>query len=222
MKKKTVLWLNVLAGSALVGALFDLAGLASLAVLAIAFWLSLVALGLYLVWWLVFALGFRRWRPKTSLFTGPLKGVAIAASGVVGSGLAAPPATLPRDTPIDRQFSAMLTSDQSDRWSGRFVTMPWRDRRRLERTRELLASDPSLKPHTAYAAAMILQHGTRPADFQKAHELAKAAHYGGVTEAEWLAKATFDRWQLSLGKPQKYGTQSNVTIGIGGVKKEKQ
>jgi hypothetical protein len=64
---------------------------------------------------------------------------------------------------------------------------------------------------------MILQHGDRPRDYELAHFLALASLESGYKDAEFLAKATYDRWQISLGKTQKYGTQSRVRIGITGI-----
>jgi hypothetical protein len=56
-------------------------------------------------------------------------------------------------------------------------------------------------------AALILQHGEETKYYEMAHKLAQGAFDKGYKEAEWLSKATYDRWQMSMGKPQKYGTQ---------------
>lgn len=56
-------------------------------------------------------------------------------------------------------------------------------------------------------AALILQHGDCSADYKLANELAKKGMDLGDERAKWLYAATLDRWLLSLGKGQKFGTQ---------------
>ncbi len=46
-----------------------------------------------------------------------------------------------------------------------------------------------------------------PQHYELANLLAQQAMRRGYTAAGWLCAATFDRWMLSLGRPQKYGTQ---------------
>jgi hypothetical protein len=77
-------------------------------------------------------------------------------------------------------------------------------------------------PEQMLDAAMVLQHGGDSSHYRIAHELASAACQRGVntrewpqSSAEWLAKATYDRWMLSIGKPQVYGTQCEFNLGGG-------
>ncbi len=56
-------------------------------------------------------------------------------------------------------------------------------------------------------AALIMQHGETTEDFRLAHEFAEEAVSMGDGSARWLYAATFDRWLLSSGRAQKYGTQ---------------
>ena len=58
-----------------------------------------------------------------------------------------------------------------------------------------------------YHAAFIFQHGACPEHFQLAHQLAEAALAAGFEQARWIYAATLDRYLLSIGQPQKYGTQ---------------
>lgn len=58
----------------------------------------------------------------------------------------------------------------------------------------------------------MFQHGNCPQHYQLAHLLAGQALARGAPASDtlplgWLFAATFDRWQLSLGRPQAYGTQ---------------
>ena len=116
----------------------------------------------------------------------------------------------------NEELRALYEQDQEDRRSGR----PWpetleRDRARRRRVRELLAAGAGAEgevpghPEDCYRAAMILQHGEALEDCWRAHELATRAAEMGVGRARWLAAATYDRWLMRQGRPQKYGTQSH-------------
>ena len=58
-----------------------------------------------------------------------------------------------------------------------------------------------------YYAAFVFQHGDCSDHYFFASQLARAALARSVPQAGWLYAATLDRWQLSQGQPQKYGTQ---------------
>jgi hypothetical protein len=63
------------------------------------------------------------------------------------------------------------------------------------------------EPEDYYQAAWILNHGESVAEIWQAHTLAKEAVTRGLRRARWLAAATYDRWLMYQGQPQKYGTQ---------------
>lgn len=58
-------------------------------------------------------------------------------------------------------------------------------------------------------AALVMQHGTCTDHYELAHRLAERAIDMGydTDETRFLYAATLDRYLISLGKPQKYGTQ---------------
>jgi hypothetical protein len=59
-----------------------------------------------------------------------------------------------------------------------------------------------------FNAAVVYQHATCADDFEVAYGLAKAAYDKGVDEGHPpLYELAYDRWQLALGKSQKYYTQ---------------
>ncbi|WP_102127223.1 hypothetical protein [Deinococcus planocerae] len=66
------------------------------------------------------------------------------------------------------------------------------------------------------AAAYLFQHGDCPEHYRLANLLAEQAIRRGSREARWIFAATFDRWQRSLGLPQRYGTQYR-SVGTGGA-----
>lgn len=64
-----------------------------------------------------------------------------------------------------------------------------------------------LDPMDQYYAAMIYHHGKSLADVERALELATAAFDQGVSRADFLKRASYDRIQIRKGKKQKFGTQ---------------
>ena len=56
-------------------------------------------------------------------------------------------------------------------------------------------------------AAFIFQHGDCPEHYHFANQLAKIALDAGYEEAGWIYAATLDRYLMSLGELQKFGTQ---------------
>ena len=62
-------------------------------------------------------------------------------------------------------------------------------------------------PRDLVYAAFVFQHGDCPGHYAFAHRLATFALDVGYDEARWIYAATLDRYLMSLGQPQKYGTQ---------------
>lgn len=57
------------------------------------------------------------------------------------------------------------------------------------------------------SAAFIFQHGDCSAHYQFANRLAHIAMDAGYADAPWIYAATLDRYLMSIGEPQKFGTQ---------------
>lgn len=85
----------------------------------------------------------------------------------------------------------------------------WRatDKARRDKTLQLLDSGQLRSGPDYYRAAFILQHGNSSDDFLLAHHLALVALSLGTDQAKWIAAASLDRFLLSVGRPQIYGTQ---------------
>jgi hypothetical protein len=62
-------------------------------------------------------------------------------------------------------------------------------------------------PHDLVIAAYIFQHGDCSEHYLFANHLAKLAMDAGYEEARWIYAATLDRYLMSQGELQKYGTQ---------------
>lgn len=82
-----------------------------------------------------------------------------------------------------------------------------RDRRRLEQVRTLVEAGVLKLGIDYQRAATVFQHGKDSADFRTAYELASKAVALGQNDARGLAAASLDRYLISVGKPQKFGTQ---------------
>ncbi|MGV3591554.1 MAG: DUF6624 domain-containing protein [Gammaproteobacteria bacterium] len=126
---------------------------------------------------------------------------------------------------VDDELLAAFNQDQSSRSKGG-VGDPCGDETRRLRVLQLLAEGRVATADDRYHAAMILQHtpqgmvGTETAsksaeNYLLAHFLAKAAAESGHDDARWLAAATYDRYLVSQGLPQKYGTQFSLNHETG-------
>ncbi len=75
---------------------------------------------------------------------------------------------------------------------------------------ELIESNGELSTSVDYYnAAIIFQHGRSSSHYLKAHKLSKKAFSMDPTlaKAKWLSCASADRYLLSIGKAQIWGTQ---------------
>jgi hypothetical protein len=81
-----------------------------------------------------------------------------------------------------------------------------RDLQRRRRVMEVAEANELQSAEDYFHAAWIMNHGDTPEDAQNAHTLARRSSELGHRPARWLAAASYDRWQMYQGKPQKYGT----------------
>ena len=108
-------------------------------------------------------------------------------------------------------MARIFAADQTDRsgaaidWT---VVAPADARRRAE-TKALLDGGALTTAADYGRAAFVFQHGTTPDDFLLAHSLAVIAGLKGEPDAGFIAAATLDRYLVSIGRPQIYGTQFN-------------
>ncbi|PNY81757.1 hypothetical protein [Deinococcus koreensis] len=93
-------------------------------------------------------------------------------------------------------------------------TVAREDEARRAQTLTLLRAGRLTTPTDLVGAAFLFQHGNCPQHYRLANLLSAQAIARGDERARWLYAATYDRWQRSLGQPQKYGTQY-VSVGEG-------
>jgi hypothetical protein len=96
--------------------------------------------------------------------------------------------------------------DQPKANTAEYKAMRARDLERRVRVMEMSAADELHTAEDYYHAAHILNHGDTPDDAKNAHQFALRSSELGYRPARWLAAASYDRWQLYQGRPQKYGT----------------
>jgi hypothetical protein len=82
-----------------------------------------------------------------------------------------------------------------------------RDLARRKEVQELIGRGEINTQNDLYRAAVIFLHGAEPKDFLTAHRLAVIASLQGHRAARWLIAASLDRFLMSMGLPQTYGTQ---------------
>jgi len=82
-----------------------------------------------------------------------------------------------------------------------------RDLARRKEVHELMGRGEVNTQNDTYRAAVIFLHGAEPKDFLIAHRLAVIAALQGHRAARWLCAASLDRFLMSIGLPQTYGTQ---------------
>lgn len=128
------------------------------------------------------------------------------------------------DAAASAKMAEIFAADQAAR-SGGPGAMDWdtvarQDRERRVETLKLLQSGRLSTPADFVGAAFLFQHGDCPAAYELANKLASQAIAAGERPdgtphpaARFIFAATYDRWQRSLGRPQKYGTQY---LSVGG------
>jgi len=120
----------------------------------------------------------------------------------------------------NQELAQLFSEDQGDRKPKDAKPIDWqvvgpRDEARRKRVMELYLAGGLKTGRDYFHAGMILQHGPRPEDHLLCHELCVAAVFksGGTEKAGWvssakqLAAASEDRFLLSIGRAQRFGTQ---------------
>jgi hypothetical protein len=96
--------------------------------------------------------------------------------------------------------------DQPKAHTAEYKAMRLRDLKRRGRVMEVFMEGEVHTAEDYFHAAQIMNHGDMPEDAENAHRFALRSSEMGHRPARWLAAASYDRWQMYQGKPQKYGT----------------
>lgn len=116
-----------------------------------------------------------------------------------------------QDPAVEKQLQEILMEDQRIRMAGGdWQEMAAADTERRREVLALLQGGKVASGKALYAAALVFQHGICPEHYQLANSLAARAMERGEAGARSLYALTLDRYLLSIGKPQKYGTQYRI------------
>jgi hypothetical protein len=136
----------------------------------------------------------RHVRRATILFRWSFIALMFAVVGLLGGFFYSPSAVPVHFLPVADELAYMLRTDQSDRFRLlRVFVIRERDQQRLERTKTLYDNGEIVQPQDKLHAALIFQHGSVPADYERAYHLASEAVDCGVPGADWLKNAAYDR-----------------------------
>ncbi|MGH9966528.1 MAG: hypothetical protein ACREBG_01675 [Pyrinomonadaceae bacterium] len=113
-----------------------------------------------------------------------------------------------KDNPV---LTRLMDEDQADRTPPAGKSIDWktvaaRDEARLKRVKELYSQNHLRTGNDYFNAALVLQHGNTPEDYLLAHELCVVA-ISKKRGIESLAAASEDRFLMSIGRSQRFGTQ---------------
>ena len=153
----------------------------------------------------------------------PLLVICISLLGIVVSLLR--PYEEPVKTSADagENLEYAYKTDQEDRRQLRsyvdFLSeLKERDRLRLQQVKEILRGNEELSSLDKFHAAFVLHHSNNSEDYKRAAGLASVAAKDtalkDVYEVQWLKKAAYDRWMVSIGEPEKYNTQNNFDLEV--------
>ncbi|GIK71453.1 MAG: hypothetical protein BroJett021_04410 [Chloroflexota bacterium] len=208
---------------ALLALVFDVIGLISYGLIVAGIW---IAIGVSATWFIALVLTkleiVKKHFALRKFLKLPMLLLIAGGTGVLVANLSAPPALPPGDLSANEQIRYMYETDQRDRLALRFLQLNQRDQARAQQILELHQQKMIRTPADLYQSAMILQHGTTPDHYELAYLFAKEADEAGFEGAEGLWKAAYDRWMLSIGESQMYGTQSKATLTIFGITVEQQ
>ena len=110
------------------------------------------------------------------------------------------------------RLDELYAADQKDRekvyeTTGEVDSLKQRDHERRRELVEMIGQGGVNTVNDLYHAAVLFLHGTEPKEFLSAHRLAMISSINGHKPSRWLAAASLDRFLMSIGLPQTYGTQ---------------
>jgi hypothetical protein len=112
------------------------------------------------------------------------------------------------------ELKKMYEDDQNSR---KVEKIDWKNLLKQDSTRrvevlEIIKQNKVITPMDYYYVSMIFQHGSDSTSYKMAWDYSNKASSMDSTniKARWLSAASYDRYLLSIGQPQVYGTQFTV------------
>ncbi len=121
---------------------------------------------------------------------------------------------------LERLYEADQAVREGD-WSGlssdSLNAIAQADAARRAQADSVLAAGGARTSADYYHAAMVFQHGSDSTAYRRAYDLGlrAVALDSANADARWIVPRAYDRWQVSLGRPQVYGTQFLMQPGEG-------
>ena len=119
------------------------------------------------------------------------------------------------DPVLESRVHDLFTEDQAARFADEidWETVAKEDEARRTEVLGYLVEGKIMSARALVDASFIFQHGDCPAHYKLANTLADKAVQLGSADARWIYAATLDRYLLSIGKKQKFGTQYTSSDG---------
>ena len=109
---------------------------------------------------------------------------------------------------MNEELAALFEEDRADAQTFQGEEAFLASQARRYHVEQLLAERKVNTADDYFHACFIFQHGERLDHWAKAHLMARTAADLGHPRAKYMAAASYDRWLMRQGKPQKYGTNS--------------
>lgn len=160
---------------------------------------------------------------KSRIFKVPLLIICICVIGVISSFFRPYNDPIIKSNNLSKNLEYAYKTDQNDRkelrsFIGYSNKLKQRDSIRLKQVRKNYSQDKISEPIDKFHAAFVLHHSNNSKDYKIASKLASEAAGSEKLKdnymVQWLQKASYDRYMLSIGKPEKYNTQDKFSINI--------
>lgn len=167
---------------------------------------------------------YRLFRPVKNrrYFLVPVWVILICCFGIVVSFLKPYPDAIQNSGDISQDLAYAYRIDQQDRENLKSYVLQGklykRDSLRLSQVKEIYQKGKIITPMDKFHAAFVFHHSDNSKDYEIAAKMAEEAaaekELADNYLVQWLAKASYDRWMVSLGKPEKYNTQDSFSLEI--------
>ncbi|MEP6262533.1 MAG: hypothetical protein ABJ092_13210 [Gillisia sp.] len=156
-------------------------------------------------------------------FKVPVLIIIICIAGVIASLFRPYEKVLLESGSVSEKLAYAYSTDQNDRKQLRsyikvLSEIKERDTKRLAQVNRFYEKNEIIEPIDKFYAAFVYHHSDKSMYYKIASHLARdAARDNGLKDnyqVQWLAKASYDRYMLSIGKEEKYNTQNKMSIDL--------
>lgn len=162
-------------------------------------------------------------RPNKNIYKFFVISIGICLIGIMVSLFRPYEAAILQTGSVNEKLEYAYHTDQNDRKQLKsfveyFSKLKERDDIRLNEINKILREHQDIDPLQKFYAAFIYHHSDNSKDYETASTLAAAAasdeSLKNSYQVQWLKKASYDRWMLSIGKPEKYNTQNKFSLEV--------